>query len=62
LIRNSINHFYLKAEECFLDVISYNGKLKADTYLVPFAMMEYALIQKDQGQLQVATTYLEKAK
>lgn len=42
--------------------MGYKGKLKSDTYLVPFAMVEYGLILKDQGHLEKANTYFEKAK
>lgn len=52
----------LQAEECFLEVMSYSGKLKADAYLVPFAIYEYAILLKDQGQYQAAMTTLERAK
>ena len=52
----------LQAEECFLEVVSYSGKLKADQYLVPYAMFEYALLLKDQGQFQTAMAHLERAK
>ena len=52
----------LQAEECFMEVMSYTGKLKADTYLVPYATFEYALLLKDQGQLMTSMATLERAK
>lgn len=52
----------LQAEECFLEVMSFSGKLKADTYLVPYATFEYGLMLKEQGQTQAAMNILEKAK
>jgi hypothetical protein len=52
----------LQAEECFVEVMTYTGKLKADTYLVPYATFEYAILIKDQGQYQTAMTILEHAK
>ncbi len=32
-----------QAEECFLEVISYSGKLKADSYLVPMLKITFPL-------------------
>jgi hypothetical protein len=57
---NSYNR--LQAEECFLEVMTYSGKLKADAYLVPYATYEYAILLRDQGHLQAAMTNLERAK
>ncbi len=52
----------LQAEECFKEVVSHAGKLKADTYLIPYSMFEYGQLLKDQGQLEAALDTLECAK
>lgn len=52
----------LQAEECFLKVSSHRGVLSRDTYLVPYAMYEQALLLKDQGALADALSMLEKTK
>ena len=52
----------LQAEECFVEVMSFTGKLKADAYLVPYATFEYAILIKNQGQYQAAMATLEHAK
>ena len=52
----------LMAEECLKEILSYSGKLRVDAYLVPYAMFEYALILRDQGNNDKATELLETAK
>jgi hypothetical protein len=52
----------LQAEESFKFVISHHGKLTRDTYLVPYAMSEMALLLRDQGNLSDAMQILEKTK
>ena len=52
----------LQAEECFAKVSSHRGVLSRDTYLVPYAMYEQALLLKDQGTLTDALNLLEKTK
>ena len=52
----------LQAEECFKLVVSYGGKLKADTYLVPYALFEYAILLREQGNSDLAMEMLESAK
>lgn len=52
----------LQAEECLKTVIGFKGKLEFDTYLVPYAMFEYALLLKDQGQISTAMEVLDSAK
>lgn len=52
----------LQAEECFKIVVGFHGKLQADTYLVPYAMSECALLLRDQGNFMAALDILEKAK
>ena len=52
----------LQAEECLKVVMSHAGKLKQDTYLVPYATFEYAQLLRDSGQVELAMQYLESAK
>ena len=52
----------LQAEECLKFVTNQSGKLKVDTYLVPYAKFEQGLLLKDQGNLTEAMQYLESAK
>lgn len=52
----------LQAEECLKTVISFAGKLQVDTYLVPYAVFEYGLLLREQGQIQAAMDTLESAK
>ena len=52
----------LQAEDCFNLVISHKGNLKRDTYLIPYAMYERALLFKAQGNLSDAMDVLERAK
>jgi hypothetical protein len=50
------------SEECFKTVISYSGKLRDDTYLIPYAMLEYGLLLMDKGETKAAMVQLDKAK
>ena len=52
----------LQAEDCFNFVISQKGNLKRDSYLIPYAMYERALIFKAQGSVSEAMDILERAK
>ena len=52
----------LQAEECFNLVIGRKSEIKRDTYLVPYAMFEKALLLKGQGNFQGASELMEKAK
>lgn len=52
----------LQAEECLKTVISHANQLKHDTYLVPYALFELALLMRDQGNLVEAGNLLESAK
>ena len=52
----------LQAEECLKFVIGHVGQLKVDTYLVPYALFEYGLLLKEQGNATEAMTHLERAK
>ena len=52
----------LQAEECFKTIIEQHGKLKKDTYLVPYSSYELALLMKDDGNLSEALDLLEKTK
>lgn len=52
----------LQAEDCLKRVIELQKSIKEDTYLIPYAMVELALLMEDQGNTQLAITYLEDAK
>ena len=52
----------LQAEECFKEIMTHSGKLKANTYLIPYSLFEYAVLMREQGDLQTSMEMLEKAK
>lgn len=52
----------LQAEECLRQVLRLDKKVKEDTYLLPFAAVELALLAKDQDKPQLAVVLLEDAK
>ena len=52
----------LQAEECLNFVISQKSELKRDTYLIPYAMFEKALLIQIQGNMNEAMEIMEKAK
>lgn len=52
----------LQAEECLLSVLALEKSIKEDNYLIPYAVVEMALLQKDQGYNDKAIQLLEDAK
>lgn len=52
----------LQAELCFTQVLSSEGRLRYDHYLVPFTLYELGLLYKLQGDFIKATSFIEKAK
>jgi uncharacterized membrane-anchored protein len=52
----------LQAEECLNNVLSLEKKLKEDLYLIPYAMVELALLFREQGNIAKASQLLEDAK
>ena len=52
----------LGAEDCLKTAMAFSGQLKSDTYLIPFAMFEYAVLLKEQGEDTLAMEHLERAK
>ena len=52
----------LQAEECFKEILTYSGKLKANNYLIPYSLYEYAVLMMDEGELQSATEMLSRAR
>jgi tetratricopeptide (TPR) repeat protein len=52
----------LQAEECLQEVISLESKIKEDTFLVPYALVELALLYTDQKDYVKASQLLEDAK
>jgi len=56
-----MQHFLL-AEECLRGVLQLEKSIKEDTYLFPYATVELALLAQDQGDIQLAISFLEDAK
>lgn len=52
----------LQAEECLREVVALEKKIKEDNYLVPYALIELALIYIDQGDNERAGALLEDTK
>ncbi|KAF7992091.1 hypothetical protein HCN44_001416 [Aphidius gifuensis] len=52
----------LQAEDCFRQIIKLEKKLKSDTYLVPYATAEMALLARDRGDIRGAIALLEDAR
>lgn len=52
----------LSAENCLKRVLELDKLIKEDTYLLPYATVELALLAQDQGNIQLALGYLEDAK
>lgn len=52
----------LQSEECLRKVLRLDKRIKDDTYLLPFAVVELALLARDQDKTQVAIALLEDAK
>lgn len=52
----------LQAEECFREIMTYSGKLKANNYLIPYSMYECGILMKEEGDLQASMELLERAK
>ncbi|KAF3698178.1 Tetratricopeptide repeat protein 39B [Channa argus] len=52
----------LQAELCFTQVLSSEGRIRYDHYLIPFTLYELGLLYKQQGDFTKATAYIENAK
>ncbi|XP_031834687.1 tetratricopeptide repeat protein 39B-like isoform X2 [Nomia melanderi] len=52
----------LLAEDCLTRVLSLDKSIKEDTYILPFATVELALLAKDQGNIPLAIEFLKDAK
>ncbi|XP_012252394.2 tetratricopeptide repeat protein 39B-like isoform X2 [Athalia rosae] len=52
----------LQAEECLRKVLLFDKQVKDDTYLLPYAAVELALLARDQDKAQMAIALLEDAK
>lgn len=50
------------SEHCLKQVIQLEKSIKEDTYLLPYATVELALLAEDQEDIQTAVSYLEDAK
>ncbi|XP_029638641.1 tetratricopeptide repeat protein 39A isoform X1 [Octopus sinensis] len=53
---------YFQAEQCFLEVIGYEKKIKIDTYLVPYAHLELSLMYLILQKPADVQNYIQKAK
>lgn len=53
---------FLQAELCFSQVLSSEGRIRYDHFLVPFTLYELGLLYKDQGDVSKATFYMENAR
>ncbi|XP_041357152.1 tetratricopeptide repeat protein 39B-like isoform X2 [Gigantopelta aegis] len=51
-----------QAEQCFQEVISYEKMLKFDTFLVPYSLVEIALLYLDAERVEDLKKILDKAK
>lgn len=52
----------LQSQECLRRVLLLEKSIKEDTYLLPYATVELALLAQDQGDIQLAIAFLEDAK
>lgn len=52
----------LQAKECLKKVIQSEKQIREDTYLLPYAAVELALLARDEGNIQNAISLLEDAK
>jgi hypothetical protein len=52
----------LQAEECLNSVLSLEKKLREDFYLIPYTLVELALLFREQGNISKASQLLEDAK
>ncbi|XP_076619930.1 tetratricopeptide repeat protein 39B [Colletes latitarsis] len=52
----------LLAEDCLTRVLRLDKLIKEDTYILPYATVELALLAQDQGNIQLAIGFLEDAK
>lgn len=53
---------YLQAQDCLRRLLLLDKEIKEDTYLLPFAAVELAMLARDQGDVQTAISLLEDAK
>ncbi|KAL5016769.1 hypothetical protein ScPMuIL_006358 [Solemya velum] len=51
-----------QSEQCFTEIIEFEKKVKHDTYLVPYAVVELALLCLQMNRIKEVKKYLEKAK
>lgn len=53
---------YLQSQDCLKKVLQLDKQIREDTYLLPFAAVELAMLARDQGNKQAAITLLEESK
>nr|XP_034189255.1 tetratricopeptide repeat protein 39B-like [Osmia lignaria]XP_034189256.1 tetratricopeptide repeat protein 39B-like [Osmia lignaria] len=52
----------LLAEDCLKRIFELDKSIREDTYLLPYATVELALVAQDRGNMQLAIGFLEDAK
>ncbi|XP_015122765.1 tetratricopeptide repeat protein 39B [Diachasma alloeum] len=52
----------LQAEDCLKQIIKMEKQIKEDAYLVPYAVVELAVLARDRGDIATAIALLEDAK
>lgn len=52
----------LLAEDCLKRIFELDKSIREDTYLLPYATVELALVAQDRGNIQLAIGFLEDAK
>ena len=50
------------AEDCLKRIFELDKSIREDTYLLPYATVELALVAQDRGNMQLAIGFLEDAK
>ncbi|XP_052776395.1 tetratricopeptide repeat protein 39B-like [Mya arenaria] len=53
---------FLQAEQCFLEILQNEKRIKVDTYIPPYATLELAILCLDQRRIPEVKKHLEAAK
>lgn len=53
---------YFQAEQCFTEILTYEKKVKQDTFLIPYAIVELAMLFLLEERLDDVKKFLDKAK
>lgn len=57
-----MNSYFFYSLRCLEESISLQKSIKEDTFIIPYAIVEIALIHIDQNRLDMAINFLEDAK